>query len=71
MQDHASATQALAVAETKQKHLLERLEEMSKQAQGHQERLSVYERRLRSGTDSEGLGGSSQEDLQSEVAKLT
>lgn len=66
--------EALVGAETSRKHLEERVQELSRQVQGNQERLAVYERRSATGSTSgprstdESL--TREQQLEAEVAEL-
>ena len=72
-QELSKTREQLVAAETSKKHLEERVEQLSRQLQGNEEKLAVYERRA-SGVDSvatridEDL--SREQQLESEVAEL-
>ena len=72
-QELSKTREQLVAAETSKKHLEERVEQLSRQLQGNEEKLAVYERRA-SGIDSvatridEDL--SREQQLESEVAEL-
>lgn len=73
LQEHSKTREALVGAETSKKHLEERVEELTRQQQGNEEKLAVYERRS---SGSNGAGPSSYSDLtreqqlEAEVAEL-
>ncbi|KAL4250041.1 hypothetical protein ABKN59_004926 [Abortiporus biennis] len=72
-QEYSYTREALVIAETSQKHLQEQVDQLTRQVQGNEEKLSVYERRP-AGTAStaqrqdEDL--SREQQLESEVAEL-
>ncbi len=69
--DHASSSSALALAEVKQRHLQERLDDTSKQFEAQKAKLSVYERHP-SGVDSNGMDSANGLSLptEAELAQL-
>ncbi|KAG6891509.1 hypothetical protein C0992_005042 [Termitomyces sp. T32_za158] len=73
LQEHSKTREALVGAETSKKHLEERVEELTRQQQGNEEKLAVYERHS---SGSSGVGPSSHSDLpheqqlEAEVAEL-
>ncbi len=72
MQDLSKTRESLVIAETSKSHLEDRVSDLTKQMQGNQEKLSVYERRpsgsATSAMDHTGMGGEQQ--LEAEVAEL-
>ncbi|KZV92725.1 hypothetical protein EXIGLDRAFT_836242 [Exidia glandulosa HHB12029] len=71
-QDLSSTREQLVAAQTSQTHLQERVDDLSKQLQGSQERLSVYERRPSAVNGAIGsmTGLSQEQQLEAEVAEL-
>ncbi|KAG6833443.1 hypothetical protein H0H87_006809 [Tephrocybe sp. NHM501043] len=72
VQEYAKTREALVRAETSKKHLEERVEEFTRQLQGNEEKLAVYERRS-SGENSAQLSDSDlsrEQQLEAEVAEL-
>lgn len=73
MEELSKARESLVGAETSRTHLQERVEELSRQLQGNQEKLSVYERRPSSvgGLPQSAANESAREhQFESEVAEL-
>jgi nucleoprotein TPR len=73
MQDLSKARESLVGAETSRKHLQERVDELSRQLQGNEEKLSVYERRSTAvGAVSQGGDKdlSREQQFEAEVAEL-
>ncbi|EIN12937.1 hypothetical protein PUNSTDRAFT_97919 [Punctularia strigosozonata HHB-11173 SS5] len=70
-QELSKTRESLIGAETSKKHLEERVEDLSKQLQGNQEKLAVYERRS-DGVPAQQMhaGMSREEQLEAEVAEL-
>jgi nucleoprotein TPR len=72
VQELAKTREALVGAETSNKHLDERIEELTRRLQGNQEKLAVYERRP--GTTGVAmqvdLELSHEQQLEAEVAEL-
>ncbi|KAG6916321.1 hypothetical protein DXG01_007371 [Tephrocybe rancida] len=73
MQEYSKTREALVGAETSKKHLEERVDELTRQLQGNEEKLAVYERRS-SGVNALGLHTdidlSHEQQLEAEVAEL-
>ncbi|CAL1712475.1 unnamed protein product [Somion occarium] len=72
-QAYSETREALARAETSKKHLEEQVEQLSRQLQGNEEKLAVYERRATGAADvtqptDQGL--SREQQLEAEVAEL-
>ncbi|KAH0586397.1 Nucleoprotein TPR [Termitomyces sp. J132] len=73
LQEHSKTREGLVSAETSKRHLEERVEELTRQLQGNEEKIAVYERRS-SGVN--GVGQSLNPDLtheqqlEAEVAEL-
>ena len=73
IQELGKTRESLVAAETSKTHLEERVEQLSRQLQGNEEKLSVYERRV-SGVN--GIASRQDEDLsreqqlEAEVAEL-
>ncbi|EMD40194.1 hypothetical protein CERSUDRAFT_112402 [Gelatoporia subvermispora B] len=71
--DFAKTRESLVGAETSKKHLEERVEDLTKQLQGNEEKLAVYERRA---SGASGIGHHANQDLsreqqlEAEVAEL-
>ncbi|KIY46697.1 hypothetical protein FISHEDRAFT_46885 [Fistulina hepatica ATCC 64428] len=61
---------ALAVAQTKQKHLEERVEDLTKQLSGKEEKLAFYERSGPSRAQNNVEGSDQASDLEAEIADL-
>lgn len=73
MEELSKARESLVGAETSRTHLQERVDELSRQLQGNQEKLSVYERRPSSvsGVPQSATSDSIREhQFESEVAEL-
>lgn len=69
MRDLASTRESFVIAQTNEKHLNTRIEDLVRAIEGNSEKLAVYERRP-TGAES-GLGDlSAANDLQREVAEL-
>ncbi|KAJ2925786.1 hypothetical protein H1R20_g11316, partial [Candolleomyces eurysporus] len=73
-QELAKTRESLVIAETSKKHLEDRLEDLSKQLQGIQEKLGVYERRPSTTTSGPAPSAnpdlSREQQLEQEVAEL-
>jgi nucleoprotein TPR len=70
-QEFARTRESLVGAETSKKHLEERILDLTKQLQGNDEKLAVYERRTSVSTSvPSGLDRDLSHDQQAEVAEL-
>ncbi|KAG6813573.1 hypothetical protein H0H92_009617 [Tricholoma furcatifolium] len=69
IQDYSKTREALVSAETSKRHLEERVEELTKQVQGNEEKLAVYERRS-TGVQPSDSDLSREQQLEAEVAEL-
>ena len=72
MEELSKARESLVGAETSRTHLQERVDELSRQLQGNQEKLSVYERRPSSvsGVPQSACDSVREHQFESEVAEL-
>lgn len=71
-QEFSKTRESLVGAETSKKHLEERVEDLTRQLQGNEEKLSVYERRpgAVSGSTHTTDDMSREQQLEAEVAEL-
>ena len=72
MEELSKARESLVGAETSRTHLQEHVDELSRQLQGNQEKLSVYERRPSSvsGVPQSARDSVREHQFESEVAEL-
>ncbi|KAF9468627.1 TPR/MLP1/MLP2-like protein-domain-containing protein [Collybia nuda] len=69
--EFSKTRESLVGAETSRKHLEERVEDLTRQLQGNEEKLSVYERRPNTNGSAHNVGEMSREQqLEAEVAEL-
>ena len=69
-EDHAKTREALVSAQTSKTHLEEQIERLTRQLQGNEEKLAVYERRPAGSAAVPHADETEQQQLQSEVAEL-
>ncbi|KDQ62646.1 hypothetical protein JAAARDRAFT_54566 [Jaapia argillacea MUCL 33604] len=71
-QELSKTRESLVGAETSKKHLEERVQDISKQLRGNEEKLTVYERRTTAvnGIHHTDVSGGQEQQLQAEVAEL-
>ena len=72
-EDHAKTREALVSAQTSKTHLEEQIERLTRQLQGNEEKLAVYERRTAGAggaVQSENADLSREQQLEAEVAEL-
>lgn len=72
MQEFSKTRELLVEAQTSKKHLEEKVEDLSKQLKGNEEKLAVYERRpgLTGTTQPIDQDASREQQLETEVAEL-
>jgi nucleoprotein TPR len=71
-QEYSKTREALVEAQTSRKHLEEKVEDLSRQLKGNEEKLAVYERRPGSSNASQPVDQdvSTEQQLEAEVAEL-